>query len=100
MDEKSFGEIVQEFRRKRGWTVKAFIEQLGLDISPAYITKIEIHGEIPAPSFIGKIADLFKIDYEKLLAAAKSDKVRHFTISLDKKYHKAIGLYRLQRRIK
>jgi len=93
---KTFGEMVQEFRRKKGWTVKTFIEQLGQDVSPAYITKIEIHDEIPSPGLICRIADVLNVDYESLLKAAKDDKIKHFEESLEKKYQKAVGLYRLQ----
>ncbi len=96
--EKTFGSIVQSHRREKGWTVKAFIEQLGKDISPAYITKIEVHGEIPSPELICKIADVLNIEYEKLLNPAKNDKVKHFTETLEKKYQKAEGFHRLQRR--
>lgn len=97
MDRLSFGETVQDLRRKKRWTVKNFIEHLDLDVSPAYITKIEIHGEIPNPTIICKIADAFDIEYAKLLDAAKEDKVKHFEISLEKKYQRAVGLYRTQR---
>ncbi len=100
MDRLSFGETVQDLRRKKRWTVKNFIEHLDLDVSPAYITKIEIHGEIPNPNIICKIADAFDMDYEDLLSTAKTDKVKYFKESLEKKYVRAAGLYRIQREIK
>ncbi len=94
---KTFGEIIQDFRRKKGWSVRTFIEQLGLDVSQSYITRIEVHGEIPSPYFMGKVADALDLDFAEILKRAKVDKVKHFEESLEKKYQRAISRYRLQR---
>jgi transcriptional regulator with XRE-family HTH domain len=95
---KTFGEMVQFYRREKGWTVKEFIEKLGGKLSPTYVTKIEVHGEIPKPEVICKIAGVFGLDEQKLLAAAKELKVQKFEESLEKRYQQAAGLYRLQKK--
>jgi transcriptional regulator with XRE-family HTH domain len=97
---KTFGEKIQAYRRGKGWTVKQFIEKLGNDLSPSYVTKIEVHGEIPSPELICKIADVFGIKEQELLEDAKEIKVQQFEDGLSKKYQRAVGLYRLQRRKK
>jgi len=97
---KTFGEKIQDFRKEKGWTVKEFIERLGNELSPAYITKIEVHGEIPSPELICKFAGIFGLKEQELLESAKEIKVQKFEESLDKRYQRAIGLYRLQKKKK
>lgn len=84
--EKTFGSIVQSHRKEKKWTVKAFIEQLGNDISPAYITKIEVYGEIPSPTLICRIAKVFNLEYQYLLGIAKNEKIKIYSDLLEKKY--------------
>jgi transcriptional regulator with XRE-family HTH domain len=88
--EKSFGKKVQEGRRNNGWTIRKFIEQLGIKLSPSYITKIEIHGEIPSPELICKIADVLGVDRLDLLETARANKIQSFTEFLEAKYQKAV----------
>ncbi|MFA5880259.1 MAG: helix-turn-helix transcriptional regulator [Candidatus Margulisiibacteriota bacterium] len=94
---KAFGELIQKLRKEKGWTIKDFIEKLGSDLSPTYITKIEVYGEIPSPEVICKIADVFNFDEKELLERAKQNKVERFEKSLEEKYQKASGLYRTQK---
>jgi ribosome-binding protein aMBF1 (putative translation factor) len=96
-ENKTFAEIVQASRRNKGWTVKNFIDRLGNNISAAYVTKIEVHGEIPTPSLVCQIAEILNLNENELLEVAKSDKIKVFSQSLEKKYQHAVGLYRLQR---
>ena len=86
----SFGELIQKLRRDKEWTVKEFIEKLGVKVSPAYITKIELHGEIPSPELIIKIADVFNYNEAELWKHAKTVKVEKFKASLEKKYQLAL----------
>lgn len=98
--DRTFGEIVKKERNDRDWSVRDFITKLarlGAEVSPTYITKIEIHGEIPKPELICKIAELFTLDYTLLLDAAKKNKVRTFEQLLTKKYDNAVKLYRVQK---
>lgn len=93
-EKKTFAEIVQAARRSKGWTVKNFIERLDNNISAAYVTKIEVHGEIPAPTLICQIAEVLNLNETELLDAARTGKIHIFTQSLDKKYQQAVGLHR------
>lgn len=98
--ERTFGEIIKKERNDRDWSVRDFItklSQLGAEVSPTYITKIEVHGEIPKPELICKIAELFALDYTPLLEAAKKNKMRTFEQLLTKKYENAVKLYRTQK---
>lgn len=82
----SVGDKVRHYRTKKGWTVIQFIEKLGGNISPSYVTRIEVYGEIPSPELIQKIAKVFKIDKKELIELAKKEKVEQFETSFDKKY--------------
>ncbi len=96
--ETSFGEQIQYLRREKNWTVKEFIAKLGEKISPAYMTKIEVHGEIPKPELICEMADVFECDPDELLKSAKNRKIKKYEDSLEEKYTKAIGFYRTQKK--
>lgn len=82
----TYGQMVQIARKKKEWTVKTFIKRLGDDLSPAYITKIEIHNEIPTPLLTLKIAEVLGIDKDTLVEAAKRERRRVFNEMLDRKY--------------
>jgi transcriptional regulator with XRE-family HTH domain len=97
MEHRNFGEEIRILRQKKEWTVKQFIEALNKDISPAYITKIEVHGEIPKPELICEIAEVLAADPEKLLAMAQKNKAETYQKQLEEKYKKAYGLFRTQR---
>jgi len=101
LDKLSFGEVVQYLRKSKGWTVRDFIKQVQSkgqeSISPAYITRIEQYGEIPSPELICRMADVFDYDENKLLECAKKIKVQRFNKTLEKKYQKAAGLYRIEK---
>lgn len=83
---KSFGYKVQAARKQKGWTSKMFIERLGVDISPSYITKIEVHGEIPAPYLIGKIAEVLDLNQQELFELAREEKMRNY----DRRYQEIL----------
>ena len=82
----TFGEIVRYERRKQNWTVREFIKRLGLDISPAYITKIEKYGEIPSPDVVNKMAWVFNFDRTMLANQAIIDKTDRYMKYLQKHY--------------
>jgi len=84
----SFGEIVYKCRQRNEWTVEQFIKILGEDLSPSYITKIELHGEIPRPELICKISSVLGLDKRAMLEMAKNSKIQQFTAKIDKKYRK------------
>lgn len=94
---KSFGILIQKLRKGKKWTVKEFIEKLEVKVSPTYITKIEVYGEIPKPELICKMAEVFNYNEQKLLNEAKENKVYRFQEALSEKYKKAVGMYRLQK---
>ena len=100
MENENFGELVHYRRKKKGWTIKEFIEKLvvlGGKASPTYITKIEVYGEIPSPETICKIAEILDCDENKLLKIAKAKKIERFEKTLEQKYQSAVGLYKLEK---
>ncbi|MHB9155715.1 MAG: helix-turn-helix domain-containing protein [Endomicrobiales bacterium] len=102
-EKESLGHLVNRLRKEKEWTVKEFIDKLGRisktgeKISAAYITRVEVHGEIPAPDVIIRIAEVLGFNEEKMLEIAKSSKIQRLEKSLEEKYKKAYGLYRTQK---
>jgi transcriptional regulator with XRE-family HTH domain len=69
------GELLQEERRSRGWTLRRVEEETG--VHNAHLSQIE-KGAIsrPAPNILFTLASLYDLPYEKLLRLAghfKSD---------------------------
>lgn len=96
--EKTIGEIIQAHRKEKGWTVKEFLKRLGVDVSPAYITKVEVHGEVPSVELICKIAAVLGLDERELFEAAKTVKINRLDGVLEKQYQQASALYRVQKK--
>ena len=97
----TFGERIKQLRTAEKWTIKELVEKLNKreqKASPAYISKIELHNEIPSPEFICILADLFNVNEEELTDCAKEEKVKYFEESLEKKYQSAIGAYRIHKK--
>lgn len=89
----TFGLLVKTARKERGWTVKELIKRLGGGVSSAYMTKIEIHHEIPSPSFTWKLSEVLGIDLEVLVESAKESKRRMFEELLERKYEEVTHEY-------
>lgn len=81
-----FGNIVQQRRKDKGFKIRDFIGQLGVDLSPSYITKIELHGEIPSPELICRIAKVLQIPHRDLWEIAKANKLQAISEALEAKY--------------
>jgi len=102
-DDLSFGQHVQALRKEKGWSVKQFIDEIGdmskrgQKISAPYITRIEVHGEIPTPEIIIRIAEVLGCNEEEMLEMARENKVSKISQSLEEKYKHAYGLYRKDR---
>ena len=95
---REFGNLIQKLRKNKGWTVKELIEKLdGQQVSPAYMTKVEVYGEIPSPDLICKMADVLGHSQQELLNLAKEHKISRFEKALEEKYQKAVGMYRLEK---
>lgn len=88
--QETFGKKVQEARNRLGISSKKFIEKLGVKISPSYITKIEIHDEIPSPHLILKIASALNIDSDELLKSAESQIIKRYNDKISKKFRGAV----------
>lgn len=95
--DKSLGEIVRHYRKSNNLSIKEFIEKLPTKVSPAFMTKLEVYGEVPKPEFICEIAELIGYPAEELLEISKNTKIEHYHKTLEKKYKDALGFYRYQK---
>jgi transcriptional regulator with XRE-family HTH domain len=82
----SFGKIIKNNRTKKGYSVRDLIKVLNIKLSTAYITKIELHGEIPTGKIIKGLARALDLDEKELLDIAKEEKLREYLIVLNEKF--------------
>ena len=84
-----FGDLIRAMREGKGWTIKELIEKLDDSVSSSYITKIELHGEIPSPMLIEKLADAFGCNAkakQSLRVCAINCKIEQYQESMHEKY--------------
>lgn len=86
---ETFGDVVKSTRERLKLTVNDYILRLGNCVSRAYITKIELHDEIPSLELVEKIALVLALDEGHLVELAKEGKRNQFEKALNKKYSKA-----------
>ena len=89
---ESFGKIVHNHRKVKGLTIKEFLKALGnisnkgTELSPAYITKIEVYNEIPRFEVVCKIAEILGIDTKSFLELAKKSKIKRLEQNITSKF--------------
>ena len=71
-----FGKMIKAARKKKNWTGYELLERIGGDFKIEDVTKIEVHGEIPDPWTIGRLAKELELDEKELLVAASENKSR------------------------
>lgn len=88
-----FGLKIKEARKNKKWSVYDLAAAIGVK-SPGYISRIEGRGEIPGSDMIVKISEALNIDTEELLILAGQEKGKEAKRVAEKKYEKALILYR------
>lgn len=86
-----FGDIIRDHRLKRGWSQADFIANVGGDFSRSYLTKIELHGELPSPEMIMKLAHKLGIDKEYIAGVARKEFIDNYREKLDRIYTEAMA---------
>ena len=97
----TFGQMIQNLRRKRGLNIKDLIKLLEgkeLNVSPSYMTRIEVHHEIPSPKLTCALADVLEYDVEELTELAKRDKHEQNRQRIDEKYDAGVVLYKKEKK--
>lgn len=74
----AFGRYIRKMRIKRKWSSDEFRGVLQYAFSPAYLTKIELHGEIPSPEMVIKMARALQVHPNKLWQKAMSEKIARY----------------------
>lgn len=82
----NLGTKIRQIRLRKKMTIAQFIKKLRDKISPTYVTKIEVYGEIPSPDIICKIADVLDCNRTWLLNLAKEEKIQRFKEKMEKLY--------------
>lgn len=72
MEEKpTIGRLIFQLRRERGWTQKELAEKV--EMHPNHVSRMEKDKMQPRRSTLEKIAEVFEISIEDLLALAEKD---------------------------
>ncbi len=82
----SFGRLVKIARLKKQKTVRALLKQLDCQLSPAYMTKIELHGEIPALHVIHKLCKVLGLSFSEMVQIAKEEKIEAAKRTIEMKF--------------
>ena len=87
---KKFGQLISQARKQKELTARTVREKLqsehAIDISSCYLTKIEIHDEIPSPSVTIALSRILDIDLMLLVEAAKRREWEKFEKKLTRMY--------------
>jgi transcriptional regulator with XRE-family HTH domain len=82
----SLGNIILKARKSNNWTARDLIGRLNVKVSPAYLTKIEIHNETPTPEVIKDISRALGLDSSELMSITKEMIVKRLKDKLDSRY--------------
>ena len=82
----NFGTTIRKLRIKNNFGLEELCDLLDYIISPTYITKIELHGEIPSPGVVLLLADALNYNATRLLNIAKQEKIEAFEKKMGKLY--------------
>lgn len=80
------GNLLRESRIASNLTVHDLIQKLDRKISKSYITKIEIHGEIPSPFLLIKLCEVLNLNKKEMLDIAKNATLDKYRRKLDQIY--------------
>jgi transcriptional regulator with XRE-family HTH domain len=64
----TLGDLLREARQKRQWSLRRLAELLGC--TPSYLSDIEHNRRVPAEAMLGKLAQLFSLNRDDLMARA------------------------------
>ena len=74
----NFGKEIRASREELNLTTLDFIAELkenGLNISPAYLSRIELNQEVPSAGVICKLCKIYNWNLPNMLSSAKKQKI-------------------------
>jgi chromosome partitioning protein len=84
-----FAREVKRLRTERGLTIRDLAAALGKSV--AYLAKIEVQGEIPAPQFTCELARYLEVDVSALLRLAKEARIANTIRDIDRTYTRVLA---------
>ena len=95
--EMTFGTIIREARKKRGWTLNQFLKKLDNKISKGYMSRIENWDEPPTPELMLKMCVILDLPEDELFESARQVRLKIYEGALTRRYQKALGLWRMKK---
>ncbi len=84
----AFAREVKRLRAERGLTIRDLASSLGKSV--AYLAKIEVQGEIPAPKLICEISRVLNANPVDLLRLAKEARISSISREIDREHSRAM----------
>lgn len=88
----AFGSKIRELRTDKKLSVNELASRI--EKTPAYVSRIEVRGEIPSPEMIFKLAKVLGGEAGELIDMAKGEKGNQLRQNAERKYDEALALYR------
>src|SRR5262245_54019763 len=83
-----FAREVKRLRAAQEFTVRDLASEVGKSV--AYIAKIEVQGEIPAPEFICTLSRVLNVDLAEMLRLAKEARLASMARAIDGEHARAM----------
>jgi transcriptional regulator with XRE-family HTH domain len=80
------GDMIAARRKEKAMSVRGLISGMRSGLSPAYMSKIELHDEIPTARTLKAIARVLDLDESVLMAQAVEEKNQRMLKDLKRKY--------------
>lgn len=80
------GDMIAARRNEKGMSVRSLISSMRSGLSPAYISKVELHDEIPTARTLKAIARVLDLDENVLMTEAINEKNQLLLKGLKRKY--------------
>lgn len=71
---ESFGKRIRDRRMSLNMTIRELINRMGNCFSPAYMSKIEIHAELPSAEGVRKLCLALDLDQQEMLDLIRKEK--------------------------
>jgi len=89
IDKNSFGRLVRSIRKDKGLSSTELVTQLRAN-TKSYLSRIELHDEIPSAEYISRLARILEYPAKKLFDLAFTIRTQKYREALDIKYKNAV----------
>lgn len=93
---RDLGRFIRDRRTECGFSVREFARRL--DRSAAYVSRLEVRGEIPSAPLACEMARVLNVSLDDLLAQVKEAQLERASREIDQRHAEALILHRKERK--